>query len=136
MSGNPVMKEYTIQLFGGDDGEAARIRSSSQDGLCTVRLDYRGKSIEASASDYFEALAGVRLKLEPENLIPICYGASLDVFPSGMCRDMSAGLMAYRLKPRKSPDTQDLVCIFETGPEVKPSSVAEQRKFFEKWLKK
>lgn len=73
----------------------------------------------------------VRLQLEPENLIPVCYGASLDVFPSGMCRDMSGGLSAYRLKLRKSPDREDLVRIFETGPDVKPVTVDDQRNFFE-----
>jgi hypothetical protein len=44
--------------------------------------------------------------------------------------------VAYRLKIRKSPDREDLVRIFETGPDVKPSTVADQWKIFEKWLKK
>jgi hypothetical protein len=44
--------------------------------------------------------------------------------------------VAYRLKIRKSPDREDLVRIFETGPDVKPATVADQWKIFEKWLKK
>lgn len=130
------MPEYTVQLFGGDPDETATISTEGKDGLCHVRLSYRGKFIEAAASDYFEAFSQVRLQLESENLIPVCHGASLDVFPSGMCRDMSGGLSAYRLKLRKSPDRVDLVRIFETGPDVKPATVADQRNFFEKWLKK
>jgi hypothetical protein len=43
--------------------------------------------------------------------------------------------VAYRLKIRKSPDCVDLFRIFETGPDVKPATVADQRNFFEKWLK-
>ncbi len=44
--------------------------------------------------------------------------------------------VAYRLKIRKSPDRVDLVRFFETGPDVKPATIADQRNFFEKWLKK
>ena len=38
--------------------------------------------------------------------------------------------VAYRLKIRKSPDRVDLFRIFETGPDVKPETVADQRNFF------
>jgi hypothetical protein len=70
--------------------------------------------------------------LEKERLLPFCYGASLNVYPSGMARDMGAGLQAYQLTLGKS--AHDLVDIFAEGPDVIPAFVLPQREFFQKWL--
>ena len=91
------MSEHTIYLIGGDDDETASLVEEERDGLCHIALRYRDRMIEASAGDFFEAFCQIRTQLEPERLIPFCYGASLNVFPSGMARDMGAGLSAYRL---------------------------------------
>jgi hypothetical protein len=64
-----------------------------------------------------------------------CYGASLNVFPSGMARDMGGGVMAYKLTLGQRGRMQDLVCIFDTGPNVQPTTVASQREYFDGWLK-
>src|SRR5262249_20140780 len=94
----------------------------------------RGRTIGAQASDYFEALCQVRQELERERLIPFCYGASLNVYPSGMARDMGAGLKAYRLTMGKQARSQDLVDIFAEGPDRIPAPVSAQREFFEQWI--
>ena len=127
------MPESTIYLIGGEDDEAGEISYGPQEGLCRVSFHFRGRSVEALARDYFEAFSQIRLQLEPEGLIPFCYGASLNVFPSGMCRDMGAGLSAYRLVKGEVPSLGDLVKIFEAGPDVIPASVAEQRTFYSEW---
>jgi len=66
---------------------------------------------------------------------PTCYGASLNVDPSGMGRDMGAGLMAYRTAIGKAPESAELVHIFDEGPDVIPSTVAQQKEHWQEWLR-
>lgn len=80
---------------------------------------------------FFEALCRVREDLEATfGLRPDCYGASRDVYPSGMARDMGLGLKAYKSVIGRKMDA-NLVNIFETGTDVEPASVADQRAFAE-----
>ena len=128
------MKEYTIHLIGGEDDEAARITSETTDESCELIFQYRGKSITAKAFDCFTAFCQIRKELEKENLIPFCYGASLNVYPSGMCRDMGRGLTAYKFEIGKQATREALVPIFEEGTDVIPSSVENQEQYFNEWL--
>jgi len=129
------MDEYKVVLIGGADGEAGTFSLLEEDRRCHLTFSYRGRRIEAEASDYFEALCQVRLLLAKEGLIPFCYGASVNVYPSGMGRDMAAGLKAYKMALGKHVRIQDLVHIFSAGPDVMPAHVSRQREFFEEWLK-
>jgi hypothetical protein len=52
-----------------------------------------------------------------------------------MARDMGGGLRAYKLTLGQRGRMQDLVCIFDTGPNVQPTTVAAQREYFHGWLK-
>jgi hypothetical protein len=128
-----MLQERTLFLIGGEDDETAKLSAFRKDGLCHIQFRYRGNLLEAASSDYFEAFSEIRVQLEKERLIPFCYGASLDVFPSGMGRNMGAGLKAYRLKVGKQ--AEQLVHIFDDGPDVIPSFVAKQKEFFQDWLK-
>lgn len=128
------MSEHTIHLIGGDDDETASLTAEERDDRCHIAFRYRDQMFEANASDFFEAFCQIRSQLEPEHLIPFCYGASLNVFPSGMARDMGAGLSAYRLAMGRAASRRDLVSIFDSGPDVVPSSVANQENFFNAWL--
>jgi hypothetical protein len=76
----------------------------------------------------------VRRTLEAEGLLVNTYGASKNVWPSGMARSMGAGLKAYRMTPGKPSSLADLVPIFEVGPDVEPVTVAEQQKFCDQWF--
>jgi hypothetical protein len=129
------MSEYAIHITGDAGSETATVTAIAQGGLCHVSLRYRDRVIEYGATDYFEAFSQIRLQLESQNLIPLCYGASLNVYPSGMCRDMSEGLVAYRLTRGRTPTQSDLVGIFDTGFDVIPASVAKQKEFFNVWFK-
>lgn len=130
----PTVSEHTVFLIGGDDDETATISTRTESGCCHLQLSYRGRIIDAQAGDYFEALCRARRELEHEKLIPFCYGASLNVYPSGMARDMGAGLKAYRLTIGQHTRSQDLVDIFAQGPDVIPAYVSAQREFFERWV--
>jgi hypothetical protein len=126
--------QHEIRLIGADEEERAVITEHELNDVCKLTCTYRGKSIETEAADFFEALCLIRRQLEPEGLIPFCYGASLNVYPSGMARDMGAGLKAYRLTKGTHTRRTDLVEIFEAGPDVIPASVDAQEAFWREWL--
>lgn len=128
-------EQHEIALIGaGDDERAVFTEYEIDPVVCKLTCAYRGKTIEAEAPDFFEALCLIRRLLEPEGLIPFCYGASLNVYPSGMARDMGAGLKAYRLKKGAHARMADLVEVFTTGPDVIPASVDAQETFWREWL--
>ena len=52
-----------------------------------------------------------------------------------MARDMGRGLKAYRNQLNQRASRTDLVGIFETGADVEPGTVAEQRAFHEEWIR-
>ena len=99
-----------------------------------LSLAFRGRQFDASGQDLFETFCQIRLQLEQEGLIPFCYGASLNVYPSRMSREMSGGLAAYRLTSGVQATRENLVSIFDQGPDVIPSSVANQKAFYTEWL--
>jgi hypothetical protein len=128
------MTQYQIFLVGGADDETANFMEEVANGLCRLVCEYRGKTIFFDARDYFEALCGIRLELEKEGLIPFCYGASVNVFPSAMGRQMAMGRVAYKLEIGKRGTRQNQVRTFEQGADVIPSSVALQKEYFDDWI--
>lgn len=102
--------------------------------LVHLTLALRDRQFAASASDFFTALCFVRREIEAEGLLLNCYGASQNVFPSGMSRDMGIGDMAYKLTMGQRARTTDLVSIFHTGPDVLPATVEDQEHYYHSWL--
>ena len=129
------MSEHIVHLIGGEDDETATLAIEGRHDVCYVSFRYRDRIIEASAPDYFAAFCKIRLQLEPERLKPFCYGASLNVYPSGMARNMGSGLLAYRLTPGRQALTKDLVGIFDTGHDVIPATVANQKEHYNDWIR-
>ena len=127
--------ERRIRLVGGGPDEFGVLTASSRNADCLISFGYRGRTIEAAATDFFEALCKIRLHLEVEGLMPFCYGASLNVFPSSMARDMGMGLKAYRMTMGKQCQRSDAVEIFHEGPDIVPAPVSSHREFFEEWVR-
>lgn len=125
-----MAEQHTVTLIGGEDGEQAVFTLIDDDGDCRLRCDYRCKTVESVASDYFRALCEIRVRLADDGLIPFCYGASLNVYPSAMARSMARGLSAYRLAKGKPASMDDLVGIFAEGPDIVPASVEAQEQFY------
>ena len=96
-------------------------------GECRVSINCEGKVSEGTRIDYFDALEEARLPFEAEGYRLLCYGASLNVFPSGMGRSCTLGIESYQLREDGPNGTKD---IFETGKDVIPATVKEQRLFF------
>jgi hypothetical protein len=101
---------------------------------CRIKLNFRDCQITATDRDFFEALCRLREQLAELGLVPMCYGASRNVFPSGMMRDMANGLTAYRMEMGRRGRRGDAVRIFDWGADVDPVSVEIQRQFFDQWL--
>jgi len=103
--------------------------------LCILETSIKGKVFQAEATDYFEAFANLRNLFQKEQIIPLCYGADLNTYPSGMARDMGKGLKAYHYKKGKHAKREDLVHIFESGEGIQVSTVEEQKQNFLNWVK-
>jgi hypothetical protein len=128
------MSKHSVHLIGGEDGELATVEANSLGrDKCVVAVTYRNKTIHGEGRDYFEALREVRKLMEPDRLIPFCYGASLNVYPSGMSREMAQGMVAYRMTLGRPTRREDLVRIFDAGPDVIPAFVAQQSEYFDDW---
>ena len=99
-----------------------------------LTVEISGRELSNTAGDYFDAMCGVRLVLEQEGTLLRCYGASLNVYPSGLMRDMALGLKAYKHTLGCKGKSEDIVSIFDSGPDVQPATVAEQKAFWKSWL--
>ena len=111
---------------------AARVHVDSED--CRIELSFDGHSLEATGDDLFESFCRIREQLETRGALPKCYGAHLHAFPSGMSRDMGGGMLLYRLTLGTPALTKNLVHMFEADDDVVPSTVADQREFFDRWI--
>src|SRR5205823_5490193 len=69
--------------------------------------------IAESEHDFFEALQRLRLQLEKDGALLHCFGASENVYPSGMQRSMRPAILAYRTKIGSPASREDIVNIFE-----------------------
>jgi hypothetical protein len=123
-----------VRLVGGSDGERATFEINDVKNRCLLTCRYRDKTISSDATDFFEALVSIRRQLQADGLAPYCYGASLNVFPSGMARDMGQGLKAYKLTLGKHAKSADLVDIFDEGTDVAHTDVDAQEQFYRDWL--
>lgn len=136
----PEVTTEVVQILLPDDRvEAAHITmyNPDPDDIMSLKLMLQrdAKEYSASSSDFFDALCFVRQELEKEGVMINCYGSSKNVYPSGMGRDMGAGLQAYKLELGRRAEMEHLVYIFDQGPDVELVSVDEQRTFYMQWLR-
>lgn len=96
-------------------------------------MDVDGNRLTGNGSDYFDALCLIRRELEAMDVSALCVGARKDAYPSGMARDMGAGLKVYILEMGKRAESKP-VSIFEYAPPETVGTVDEQREYFERWL--
>ena len=90
------------------------------------------EKLSFNEGDVFECLTQLRLELPKYGCKPLCAGARLDVYPSGMARDMGSGLIAEvsSLEPANDNEAQQYVGIFDyTEPDL-IASVDEQFNYF------
>ncbi|MHC8291579.1 hypothetical protein ACYZUD_33140 [Pseudomonas sp. XS1P51] len=64
----------------------------------------------------------------------LCKGAKLNVYPSRMSSQMSAGVMAYELTLGKPAEQGDVVNIFDYEESDITSDIQQQREFYKRWI--
>lgn len=131
------MSEFTaykipLRLHDGSIIEGTLIQEFP-DSLCRLHLTAKGINESASSTDYFTSFAHIRKRLAAQSIFPLCYGASRDIWPSDIARDLIQGLKAYRLVPGEP--ARELFGIFEIGKDIDPVHPDEQEKFSADWLK-
>jgi hypothetical protein len=126
------VERFELFLIGGVDDEKASFELIETGDRCGIDCKHKGEGFSAEGRDFFDAFQDVRRWLGKRGLIPFCYGASLNVWPSGMGRDMGQGLKAY--KTQMGAPATELVRIFEGGPDVIPAHVEAQEQFHNDWI--
>jgi hypothetical protein len=105
-------------------------------GKSVYRISFRlGTEVKVAEAeeDFFEALKRLRLDLEKTGALLYCFGASENVYPSGMQRSMGPAILAYRTPIGSSASPEDIVNIFEADETVNPSTVEQQERFHKSW---
>jgi hypothetical protein len=131
------MEQIMVRVVSSTKAETQGDFSFDEDavGDATLMFKLAEETFSATASDFFEAMCQIRRQLELLGWRPVCYGRSKNVYPSGMCRDMGRGLKAYKFSLGRPGSIKDLVSIFDTGEDIEPASVDEQRSFAMEWFK-
>ncbi|MBR1281033.1 hypothetical protein JQ597_03165 [Bradyrhizobium sp. AUGA SZCCT0177] len=91
--------------------------------------------VAESEEDFFEALKNLRHDLEKTGALLHCFGASENVYPSGMQKSMGPAILAYRMHIGSPALRKDIVNIFDADQTVVPSTVEQQKQFHERWIK-
>jgi len=87
-----------------------------------------------SGEDFFEALKQLRRGLEKSGASLHCFGASENVYPSGMQRSMGPAVLAYKTRIGFPALLRDIVNIFEADETVVSSTIEQQERFHQRWI--
>jgi hypothetical protein len=90
------------------------------------------EKLSFTEGDLFECLTQLRLELAKYGYKPLCAGARLDVYPSGMARDMGDGLSAQVMRSEHTTEGKDVqhVSIFDYAEPDLIASVEEQFNYY------
>jgi len=99
-----------------------------------IEIRYNKKTISKESEYFFSALQDVRKELEQENIIILCNGAARNVYPSPMQMSFG-GSKAYILRRGCPTRLVDVVDIFERNDALIFTSVEEQSKYYDDWLR-
>lgn len=127
------IKSITVRYEDGSETDGKFILGED-DNQYTLALEVKDMSLNSTGEDYFEALSKIREELAAFKAVPVCYGASRNVFPSRHSRRFERGLKAYKMSKGNTAKTGDLVYIFDSGEDVDPATPDEQRVYFREWL--
>jgi hypothetical protein len=90
--------------------------------------------IGTSEQRLFDALRKLRLVLERDQILLCCFGASENVYPSGMQVSMGSCNLAYRTQIGKQALRTDIVSIFDADDSLRPSTVEQQELLHKSWI--
>jgi hypothetical protein len=119
--------ETVSAVFGLEwDGVSARLSMEAAE---------LGPALQADGRDLFDALQQLRKQaLEPLGWVPLCNGARVDCYPSGLMRDMGGGMDVYVLSGRRWLRLRrPLVGTFEPAPKESVGTVEDQDAYYERF---
>ena len=142
MSEPELKYEPSVRIPGGTLLRAQLVGTHSPDGY-NLEFDWIDPAPDKitpaigvfAQDDYFEAFLAVRHHLEDDGCELLCKGCAVDVWPSGMSRDMGGGIKAYQMRRGEPASSSSLVDIFEPDSKIQYSRVSTQEKYFQEWLK-
>jgi hypothetical protein len=123
----------TVELSINNHGltETALIECDRKNRTLTFTLK-NGIKKTYTAHDLYVCLGLLRADF-PETKF-LCKGAKLNVYPSRMSSQMSAGLVAYELHMGKVSDDEDIVNIFDYEDADITNDIQQQTDFYKRWL--
>lgn len=126
-------RQVSIKIIFNNKEETANLDLiSTEKRECIIKISINNNYYgEFYGNDFFSCFSKLRTKLS--NIIFLCKGAKLSVYPSGMSRDMSLGIAAYDHKMGKQAIREDLVNIFDFEDKKVDFSPDEQRQYYYDW---
>lgn len=108
----------------------------------TVKYDIKKSIMMFSEADNFKKIYHgddiytclAKIRADFPHITFLCKGAKINVKPSRMSSQMSAGLVAYEMTLGKPASRDDIVNIFEFEENNLTNNPSEQIVFFKKWL--
>ncbi|WLH33616.1 hypothetical protein PSH79_16935 [Pseudomonas sp. FP2196] len=91
-----------------------------------------GKSSTHIASDLYICFGLIRSDFPDIKFL--CKGAKINVHPSRMSSQMSAGLVAYEVRTGHPTDEEDIVRIFDYEENDLTNDIEEQKKHYQRWI--
>jgi hypothetical protein len=128
-----------IDLWNQNSGEVVGVTINpgwdGRNAQLSVEAPELDLSFQADGPDLFAALQQLRKTMEPLGWFPLCNGARVDCYPSGMARDMGGGASVYVLSAKRHFRRRPpLVGTFEPAPKESVGTVADQEAYFTTWL--
>ncbi|AMS21312.1 hypothetical protein AYK59_14645 [Pseudomonas synxantha] len=108
----------------------------------TVKYDPRKLIMKFSEADNFKKvyeghdlyICFAKIRADFPHITFLCKGAKINVKPSRMASQMSAGLVAYEMTLGQQATNDDIVHLFDYEEENLTNDPQEQIDFFRKWL--
>ncbi|MCM2364852.1 hypothetical protein [Pseudomonas sp. SR18] len=108
----------------------------------TIKYDPTKLTMTFSEADNFEKvyeghdlyICFAKIRAGFPHITFLCKGAKINVKPSRMASQMSAGLVAYEMTLGQQATNDDIVHLFDYEEENLTNDLQEQIDFFRKWL--
>jgi hypothetical protein len=126
-----TLKKIEIQIIKNKIRETASLEVdrktktlifSTKDGLSTTR----------TSEDLYQCFGLIRADFPDIKFL--CKGAKINIHPSRMSSQMSAGLVAYEVRMGHPTDEEDVVRIFDYEENNLTNDIEEQKKHYQRWI--
>ncbi|WP_332763560.1 hypothetical protein [Pseudomonas koreensis] len=125
------MKKVEIQIIQNDVKESAILEVDRKTKTLTFYTK-DGLSKTHTAEDLYECFGLIRADFP--DITFLCKGAKINVHPSRMTSQMSAGLVAYEVKAGQPTEEEDVVRIFDYEERDLTNDIEAQKQHYRQWI--